>query len=240
MRPSLPAGVRYVITLDADTRTADRRRQAAGRQDGASAQPAALRSAARPASMQGHGILQPRVTPSLPIGREGSLFQRVFSGPNGLDPYAFAVSDVYQDLFEEGSYCGKGIYDVDVFEAALKGQNPRKHGPQPRSAGRNIRARRPGLGHRGGRGISVALRRGGGAPASLGARRLAVAALDFRASAANCATARDERFIPLMGRWKMLDNLRRSLSAPAALLALLIAWLLPLRRPRSSGPPSSC
>ena len=74
--------------------------------------------------MQGHGILQPRVTPSLPIGDEGSLFQRVFSGPDGLDPYALAVSDVYQDLFEEGSYSGKGIYEVDAFEAALTGQIP--------------------------------------------------------------------------------------------------------------------
>ena len=74
--------------------------------------------------MEGYGILQPRVTPSLPIGREGSLFQRAFSGPNGLDPYALAVSDVYQDLFEEGSYVGKGIYDVDIFEAALQGQIP--------------------------------------------------------------------------------------------------------------------
>ena len=64
------------------------------------------------------------MTPSLPIGSEGSLFQRVFSGPNGLDPYALAVSDVYQDLFEEGSYCGKGIYEVDIFEAALGGQIP--------------------------------------------------------------------------------------------------------------------
>ncbi len=72
----------------------------------------------------GHGILQPRVTPSLPIGREGSLFQRAFSGPNGLDPYAFAVSDVYQDLFEEGSYVGKGIYDVDVVERAMAGRIP--------------------------------------------------------------------------------------------------------------------
>ena len=54
-------------------------------------------------------MLQPRVTPSLPIGREGSLFQRVFSSPSGIDPYASAVSDVYQDLFGEGSYTGKGI-----------------------------------------------------------------------------------------------------------------------------------
>src|SRR5262249_8756572 len=74
--------------------------------------------------VEGHAILQPRVTPSLPIGREGSLFQRSFSGPNGLDPYAFTVSDIYQDLFEEGSFTGKGIYDVEYFERALKGRIP--------------------------------------------------------------------------------------------------------------------
>src|SRR5205814_1845598 len=69
--------------------------------------------------VEGYGVLQPRVTPSLPKNSEGSLFQRVFTSPSGLDPYAFAVSDVYQDLFGEGSYSGKGIYDVDMFEAAL-------------------------------------------------------------------------------------------------------------------------
>ena len=53
-----------------------------------------------------------------------SLFQRVFTIPSGLDPYAFAVSDVYQDLFGEGSYSGKGIYDVDMFEAALARRIP--------------------------------------------------------------------------------------------------------------------
>ena len=74
--------------------------------------------------VEGYGVLQPRVTPSLPIGREGSLFQRVFSSPSGIDPYAAAVSDVYQDLFGEGSYTGKGIYDVDAFEAALAGRVP--------------------------------------------------------------------------------------------------------------------
>src|SRR5260370_28529725 len=74
--------------------------------------------------IEGYVVLQPRVTPSLPTGREGSLFQRVLSSPGGMDPYAFAVSDVYQDLFGEGSYSGKGIYDVDAFEAALKGRIP--------------------------------------------------------------------------------------------------------------------
>ena len=74
--------------------------------------------------VEGYAVLQPRVTPSLPIGREGSLFQRVFSGMSGIDPYGSAVSDVYQDMFGEGSYAGKGIYEVDSFEAALAGRVP--------------------------------------------------------------------------------------------------------------------
>ena len=74
--------------------------------------------------VEGYAVLQPRVTPSLPIGREGSLFQRIFSSVSGIDPYASAVSDVYQDLFGEGSYAGKGIYDVDAFEAALADRAP--------------------------------------------------------------------------------------------------------------------
>ena len=69
-------------------------------------------------------MLQPRVTPSLPVGLEGSLFQRIFSSLSGIDPYASAVSDVYQDMFGEGSYAGKGIYDIDAFEAALAGRAP--------------------------------------------------------------------------------------------------------------------
>ena len=57
--------------------------------------------------VEGYGILQPRVTPALPVGREGSLFLRVFSSATGIDPYAAAVSDVYQDLFGEGSYTAR-------------------------------------------------------------------------------------------------------------------------------------
>jgi hypothetical protein len=74
--------------------------------------------------VEGYAILQPRVTPSLPIGREGSLFQRVFSSMTGIDAYDAAASDVYQDLFGEGSFAGKGIYDIDAFEAALAGRVP--------------------------------------------------------------------------------------------------------------------
>ena len=68
------------------------------------------------------GIVQPRITPSLPADGEGSIFQRIFSGPSGVDPYASAISDVYQDLFREGSFTGKGIYDIDAFEAAQAGK----------------------------------------------------------------------------------------------------------------------
>ncbi len=73
---------------------------------------------------EGYGILQPRITPTLPAEHSGSLYQRIFSGPAGVDPYASAVSDVYQDLFQEGSYTGKGIYDVDAFRAALADRVP--------------------------------------------------------------------------------------------------------------------
>ena len=223
---SLPAGIRYVITLDADTRLPI---GAARRLVGKMAHPL-NRPRFDPRVglvVHGHGILQPRVTPSLPIGSEGSLFQRVFSGPNGLDPYAFAVSDVYQDLFEEGSYSGKGIYEVDIFEAALNGQIPDStvlshdllEGIFARAglvsdievveefpSRYEVSAARQ---HRWVRGDWQLL------PWIFGFHR----------------TERDDirkTTIPLMGRWKLLDNLRRSLSAPAALLAMLIAWLLPM------------
>ena len=121
LRDRVPADVRYVITLDADTRLP---RGAARRLIGKLSHPLN-----RPRFddavgrvVEGYGVLQPRVTPSLPTGREGSIFQRTVSSAPGLDPYAAAVSDVYQDLFGEGSYAGKGIYDIDAFEAALAGR----------------------------------------------------------------------------------------------------------------------
>jgi cyclic beta-1,2-glucan synthetase len=121
--PTVPADVRYVIVLDADTRLP---RGTAKRLIGKMAhqlnRPVLDRRSGR--VVEGYAVLQPRVTPSLPLGGEGSLFQRVFSHMSGLDPYACAASDVYQDLFGEGSYCGKGIYDVDLFEAALAGRIP--------------------------------------------------------------------------------------------------------------------
>ncbi len=119
----LPPDIRYVITLDADTRLP---RETVRRLISKMAHPL-NRPHFDPATRrvaEGYAILQPRVTPSLPIGHEGSLFQRIVSSPGGIDPYAAATSDLYQDLFGEGSYTGKGIYDVDAFEVALAGRIP--------------------------------------------------------------------------------------------------------------------
>src|SRR5262249_59166421 len=119
----VPAAVRFVITLDADTQLP---RGAAARLVGTLAHPL-NRPRLEPREgrvVEGYGILQPRIAPTLPTEREGSLFRRVFSGPAGIDPYAAAVSDVYQDLFAEGSYTGKGIYDIDAFARALEGRVP--------------------------------------------------------------------------------------------------------------------
>src|SRR5258707_15754078 len=87
------AGVRYVITLDADTRLP---RGAASRLVGTMAHPLNRpRLSARDGRVvEGYALVQPRITPSLPIDREGSLSQNTFSGPGRIDPYSSAVSDV--------------------------------------------------------------------------------------------------------------------------------------------------
>ena len=72
---------------------------------------------------EGYGILQPRVSPSLP-GTNRSRYARLHSGDSGIDPYTRTVSDVYQDLFDEGSFIGKGIYDVDAFEQSIDDKFP--------------------------------------------------------------------------------------------------------------------
>ncbi len=224
--PSLPSGIRFVITLDADTRLPiGVARRLVGKMAHPLNQPYFDPHAGL--VVLGHGMLQPRVTPSLPMGSQGSLFQRAFSGPNGLDPYALAVSDVYQDLFEEGSYCGKGIYEVDSFEAALERQIP-ENSVLSHDLLEGILARS---------GLASDIEVVEEFPS-----RYAVAAarqhrwvrgdwqllpwiFDFRSKSSDGSR---KTAIPLMGRWKLLDNLRRSLSAPAALLAFLIGWLQPM------------
>jgi cyclic beta-1,2-glucan synthetase len=114
--------VRYVITLDSDTVLP---RDAAQMLTGAMAHP--LNKAEYDPQLgrivKGYGIFQPRVGVSL-TSAHASRFAAVHSGHPGVDPYTTAVSDVYQDLFGEGSFTGKGIYDVDAFEKATHGRFP--------------------------------------------------------------------------------------------------------------------
>jgi len=211
--PQRPADVRYVISLDSDTRLP---RGAALALIGKMAHPLnrPVIDAGRRVVTAGYGILQPRVTPSLPVGREGSTFQSVFSGSSGIDPYAFAVSDVYQDMFGEGSYSGKGIYDVAAFETTLANR-----------AGDD-------------RMLSHDLFEGVHARCGLASD---VEVVEEYPSRYDVATARQHRWtrgdwqllpwvlstrhrLAPLGRWKMFDNLRRSLLVPAVLLGFALCW----------------
>jgi cellobiose phosphorylase len=118
----LLANTRYVITLDTDTQLPrDAARQFVGTMAHPLNRPVFDDRLGRVRA--GHGILQPRVSPSLP-GTNRSRYARMHSGEPGIDPYTRTVSDVYQDLFDEGSFIGKGIYDVDAFERAMQDRFP--------------------------------------------------------------------------------------------------------------------
>ncbi len=224
--PRVLQNVRYVITLDADTMLPrDTVRRLIGKMAHPLNQPRLDITTNR--VVEGHAVLQPRVTAALPMGAEGSLYQRAFASLGGIDPYAAAISDVYQDLFEEGSYTGKGIYAVDAFEAALTGRTPDStllshdlfEGVFARAglasdvevveaypARYDVSALRY---HRWARGDWQLL------PWILG--------WSFLLGEGRKRSA----MMPASGRWKMIDNLRRTSSSVTCLLALTAGWLLP-------------
>lgn len=118
---TVPENVQYVMTLDADTRLMrDAVTKLVGKLHHPINRPVHDVNSGR--VINGYGLLQPRVTPSLTTGKDASVFQRVYSISRGIDPYVFTVSDVYQDLTGEGSFTGKGLYHVDAFETALRGR----------------------------------------------------------------------------------------------------------------------
>ncbi|HJQ94931.1 MAG TPA: glucoamylase family protein, partial [Acidimicrobiia bacterium] len=210
-----PRDVRYVITLDADSRLPP---EAATRLVATIAHPL-NQPVFSPASRRvtdGYGVLQPRVTPFL-NAESTSLYQQIFSPPAGVDPYAAAVSDVYQDLFSEGSYAGKGIYDIDAFEAALADRVPENTL------------------------LSHDLFEGSFARAGLVTN---VEVFEEFPSHYEVAIQRQHRWVrgdwqllpwivgrrgalDAVARLKMLDNLRRSMSSPAAFALLLAAFVIP-------------
>lgn len=211
-----PPQVKYVITLDSDTQVPNGAvRQLVGTLAHPLNRPRIDAHTRR--VVEGYGILQPRITAALPSRRDRSIYQRLFSGPCGVDPYASAVSDLYQDLFREGNFTGKGIYDVDTFQKVM-------HGRVPENAL-----------------LSHDLFEG------IFARCALVSDISFFEefpSHSEVAASRMHRWvrgdwqllpwilgregkaIPAIGRWKMLDNLRRSLLAPAMLIILIGSWVI--------------
>jgi cellobiose phosphorylase len=208
--------IRFVITLDADTELPrDVARELVATLAHPLNQPQVDPSTRR--VVRGHGIIQPRVG-TLPVSSRRTRYSRIASGPVGLDPYTTAVSDVYQDLFDEGSYVGKGIYDVDAFAQVLEGRVPED------------------------RMLSHDLFEGIFARSALASD---IEVLDEQPTSYAVAAGRLHRWIRgdwqmlpwllastkrrglrAIDVWKIFDNLRRSLLAPAMVISCFVGWFL--------------
>jgi cyclic beta-1,2-glucan synthetase len=234
--------VKYVITLDTDTQLP---RDAARHFVAAMAHPLnrPIFNMGAQRITHGYGVLQPRVTTSLPT-QDASWYELLCGGEAGIDPYTRAVSDVYQDVFGEGSFVGKGIYDVDAFEKSFAGRFPENRilshdllegcyarsgllsdvmlfEPYPAQYQADV-ARR----HRWIRGdwqlASWLLPR---VPSTTPASNY-TGALTIAAARALKRVPKINNPLSALSRWKLFDNLRRSV-APVMLTASLIAgWML--------------
>jgi cyclic beta-1,2-glucan synthetase len=230
--------VRYVLTLDADTQLP---RESARRLVATIAHPL-NRARFDPEAgrvVEGYGVLQPRVSLRLTSGPR-SLFSRVYSGSAGLDPYTTAVSDVYQDLFGRGSFIGKGIYDVDGFEAAVGGTFPQNcilshdliEGNYARCAlvtDIELLDDFPERYH------AYALRQHRWARGDwqilpwlfprVPAGEQPSAVLQELPSDTKLPQGSIRNPLPAVERWKIADNLRRTLVPPSIVLLLIVSWL---------------
>ncbi|NDE91009.1 MAG: hypothetical protein EB059_07730 [Alphaproteobacteria bacterium] len=210
--------IRYVVTLDADTRLTH---HAVKRLIGKMAHPLnkAVMDTSSRRVVEGYGILQPRVASSLPSGDNGTLLQHIFYRASGIDPYAFANSDLYQDLFAEGSFTGKGIYDLAIFEATLSERLPENAI------------------------LSHDLIEGVFARAGLASDIEVIEEYPQRYDVVSQRQHRwvrgDWQLLPWIfgkyshdvtsiGYWKMVDNLRRSLTPIMTFSALIAIWATPL------------
>ncbi len=220
-RTDVLLNVKYVITLDTDTQLPrDSARQLAGTMAHPLNQ--ARYDEKKQRISEGYGILQPRVAASLP-GANASLYARLCGSEPGVDPYTRAVSDVYQDLFHEGSFIGKGIYDVDAFERALKGRLPENRilshdlleGCYARSgllSDTQIYEEDPPT-------YSADMK-----------RRYRWIRGDWQIAGwllprvPGAGARREKNPLSGLSRWKVFDNLRRSLTPPALTLLLLLGW----------------
>ena len=220
--PALYSTVRFVITLDSDTQLP---RDVARKLVGTALHP--LNKPEFDATVgrvvRGYGILQPRVSIALQSASR-SRFARIFSGNTGIDPYTTAVSDVYQDLFGEGNYTGKGLYEVDAFETALKDRVP-ENSLLSHDLFESLFVRAALI-------TDIELLDDYPAHYDTYAKRQhrwtrgdwQIAGWLFpRVPVADGKKVPNR--LPLISRWKILDNLRRSLVAPSLFLWLIATWL---------------
>src|SRR6266436_1735195 len=214
-------GVRFVITLDADTQLL---RDTARRMIETLAHPlnqARLSPEGR-RLVRGYTIIQPSVSASLPSAT-ATWFSRIFADPRGIDPYTHAVSDVYQDLVSEGSYHGKGIYELQTFHQLLSERFPAAHLlSHDLLEGCHVRV-----------GLATDIELLDVFPNSYIAWwsrqhrwiRGDWQIIDWLKSCVPVGGGRMEpNPLSAINRWKIFDNLRRSLVPPATIALLLVGW----------------
>ena len=213
--------VRYVITLDSDTQLP---RDTAHRMIGTLAHPL-NRAEINPATntvREGYGVLQPRVGISVHSASRSRLAY-IYSGQTGLDIYTRAVSDVYQDLFGEGIFTGKGIYDVDVFRQVL-GQRFPSNAILSHDLIEGAYARA---------GLVTDIEIIDDYPSHFGAHsrrkhrwiRGDWQILSWLFSEVPDASGKSVKNpLNFVSRWKILDNLRRSITESATFILLLASW----------------
>ncbi len=195
---------------------------AARRHDRAPAEPAASSTRRRAGSSRGTACSSRRVSIHL-TGATRSRFTRILASSAGIDPYSTAVSDVYMDLFDSGSFTGKGDLRRRRLRGGHRAHVPREPDPQPRPDRGELRAVRPGDGHRAVRRLPRPLPRLRPPRASVGPGRLATPAL-ARPHACRRPTGPRPNPLPAPERWKVFDNLRRSLVPPSVVLLLVLGW----------------
>jgi cellobiose phosphorylase len=172
--------------------------------------------------VEGYGILQPRVAVSLPSAQR-SWFVRLFAGDAGIDPYTRVVSDVYQDLFGEGSFVGKGIYEVEAFEQSC-GSFP-ENAILSHDLLESAHARSGLLSD-----VELYEDYPSRYPADVSRRHRWIRG-DWQIAGwllpwvSRLAKGRIENPISALSWWKIFDNLRRSLVPIAMLTLLLCGWL---------------
>jgi len=214
---TLAPGTRYVVTLDSDTQLPPGRlRELVGVAAHPANRPRLNAEGTR--VVAGYGILQPRLVTPLPAPAQDTFFHRLFAGQCGIDPYSAASSEVYQDVFDEGTFTGKGLLDVQAVHAVLGGRLPE------------------------GQVLSHDLLEGSVARCAAVTDVMLIEDAPFHAEVAASRVHRwtrgDWQLLPILwrslvqprrfplgavNRWKMADNLRRSMVPPVSLALLVLS-----------------